>query len=102
MGEEREYALDDLSGDFITLTKPVAAPEPDWSSRAAWVTAHVFDGAGDGMYIGHDWSDSAPPEPDGVVSWDWTGSQWDYSGLTLPLGVDWRTTLRRRPEVSGE
>lgn len=64
------------------LTKPATVPPPLWDDAPDWATGHQYGASGDGI---------------------WTAAgRSELSGLKLPLGVDWRTTLRKRPEVSGE
>lgn len=80
-----------------------AMPEPDWSKAPDWAQAHVFLSTGYGMWV--------KPAPE-VNTRPMTFGGWKFpdvspfdiedqsSGLMLPLGVDWRTTLRRRPEAA--
>lgn len=77
-GERRITTTGAMPGDFVPLAKPVAAPEPDWSSAPEWATGHQYGASGDGIW-------TAPGRS-------------ELSGLKLPLGCDWRTTLKRRPE----
>lgn len=68
--------------DDLPLTKPVAAPEPTWDDAPEWATGHQYGASGDGIW-------TAPGRS-------------ELSGMRLPLGVDWRTTLRKRPEVGND
>ena len=99
--DERAHRLDDMPGDFIPLAKPVAAPEPDWSAAPEWATHHVFCGDAEGMWIKTD----GTPTVDGY-GWSFNAREgwtdWLSSGETLPLGIDWRTTLTKRPEADNE
>lgn len=90
-----------MPGDFTPIAKPVAAPEPDWSGYPHG-DCFIMDPYGDAVFY-FDESD---------VTWDEKNvlpymSDVDAvftSRVELPPhrydGVDWRTTLRRRPEAA--
>lgn len=69
-------------------------PEPDWEQAPRWATQHFFSPNSEG-YFGH-----------GVeLRTKHSFNSWSYSltmpsGLYLPIGIDWRTTLRRRPTAT--
>ena len=95
--------LDDMPGNFTPLEAPPDTPEPDWTTAP-------------------DWAQWWAVQPSGVAYWfrrrpmtfsDETTSQWvahrsaegDLCELLdtktgLQRGIDWRTTLRRRTEVT--
>lgn len=71
------------------------APEPDWTNAPEWAQWWAVDA--NGMA----WWYATQPE---YLSGD--GTEWDcgqqarrVGEIDLPLGTDWRTTLRRRPEA---
>lgn len=59
-GDEKEYPIDDMPGEFVPLAPPVAAPEPV-------ITPEILDTIEDAILIGDD--DSI-----GTV-WEWIGAQ---------------------------
>ena len=79
-------------------------PEPDWSASGCpewW----AVDGDGEAHYY-----NNKPKIDKQICCWD--SSRWTAKGSSihialdrinaLPLGIDWRTTLRKRPEASDE
>lgn len=80
-----------------------AAPEPDWSQAPDWARWWAADSDGESTYY------AERPEPDEKIAC-WDSARWSAKGSTilsewdktspLPLGVDWRTTLRKRPEAA--
>lgn len=77
------------------------APAPDWRNAPDEATHHVYTPYGIGYWavvIG----DKCPVVSQisrGLIAWGWK-YLWhlEDSGLVLPLGIDWRTTLRERPQ----
>ena len=67
------------------------APEPDWSQAPEWAEWHSIDA----IEIGSWWE--FEPQLDGEM-WDRYRSRCQSYMTTLPLGIDWRTTLRERPK----
>lgn len=83
--------------DDALHTLPIM-PQLDWPKAPGWAKAHVYNCHGMGMWVGSD---------DLTVNMG-AGSGWlgafpslgcDYSGYDLPIGLDWRQTLQRRPGV---
>jgi len=73
-----------------------AAPEPDWSDVDEAILYHAIAQNGAGYY--HE----QKPYMEDVYYW--RGGYWESDGVqmasnitVLPIGIDWRTTLRRRP-----
>ena len=70
-------------------------PKPDWAEAPLGASHHAFSGDGVGRWYSQ-WLGYGEP----IV----TGTTWypaTYKGqshLELPVGIDWRTTLRKRPE----
>ena len=98
------FAQYDLSPEWILLRNWLdnlpKAPEPDWSQAPGVMTHHYFDPYGDGHWV---CGESFEVEPRFRLGWR-NNSGWGLhlntaSGYQLPVGVDWRTTLRKRPEV---
>jgi len=82
------------------LQSQPTAPEPDWSTASPDTQYHTIDASGLGIW----WNTSHPPQP---VVFLWVSDELDKEQqyfmivdyvYDLPLGIDWRTTLRRRPE----
>lgn len=73
------------------------APEPDWSTAPEWAQWWAVDTDGVACWY------VSEPNINGAV-WAPTDDLWHLTqGLVaLPIGVDWRTTLRKRPEASHE
>ena len=78
------------------------APEPDWRTAAPDTQYHTIDASGLGIW----WDTSHPPQTVGLL-WepDELDKEQQYPMIVdyvydLPLGIDWRTTLRRRPEAA--
>ena len=73
-----------------------AYPEPDWSSApdgAEWWAVDPFRHEGVAIWY---WAEPFVAD----YNWD-TGENFLYDRhVPLPLGCDWRLTLRRRPEVT--
>jgi hypothetical protein len=73
-------------------------PQPDWSQSPGYATHHGFNPNGDGR-----WLELTEPmytrRAITAVDVDWWQVAQDPSGLTLPIGIDWRTTLQQRPKV---
>ena len=81
------------------ISQPTA-PEPDWSTASPDTQYHTIDASGLGIW----WDTSHPPQTVGLL-WepDELDKEQQYPMIVdyvydLPLGIDWRTTLRRRPE----
>jgi len=74
-------------------------PEPDWSKAPDVATAHAFTPTGLGIWlIPGDYLDEPTEQGWGnlpIVDMSFPRT----SGLRLPMGIDWRTTLRMRPEA---
>lgn len=99
--QERESDRHQANKVFAVLDAQLAAPEPDWTQApddAMWYCVNPT-----GMRAWHVnqpkvvwdcWlSPAAYPDRNGEV----LGGRID-----LPLGVDWRTTLRKRPEATND
>ena len=72
------------------------APIPDWTTAPPWAQWWAVDE--DGRTYWYDRQPYVEKADDGC--WDGNGEfRWN-GDVTLPVGVDWRTTLRRRPEVT--
>ena len=69
------------------------APIPNWDNAPEDATHHAFlhDGRGAWLLLNPGDGYDSP----GM----WEARMMRFSGLRLPLGVDWRTTLRERPEA---
>ncbi len=69
------------------------APEPDWTTAPEDATHHAYlhDGRGAWLLLNPGDGYDSP----GM----WGARMMRFSGLRLPLGIDWRTTLRERPEA---
>ena len=83
------------------LQSQPTAPEPDWSTASPDTQYHTIDASGLGIW----WNTSHLPQP---VVFLWVSDELDKEQqyfmivdyvYDLPLGIDWRTTLRKRPEV---
>ena len=77
------------------LDSQPAAPEPDWSEAPEWADAWVVETSCRSW-----WWAGYPVATNG----GWSGGGWSGVGRrefchheSLPLGIDWRTTLRKRP-----
>lgn len=72
------------------------APEPDWSKAPEWAEWWAVNADG-----GVAWFENKPTIWVSVVycGWESNKGRWKtiLDRLELPLGVDWRTTLRKRP-----
>jgi hypothetical protein len=71
------------------------APQPDWATAPPWVNWWAADANGETH-----WFVSAPKVFDSI----WMPHPHleiidDDGDVDLPVGIDWRTTLRRRPEA---
>jgi hypothetical protein len=74
------------------------APIPDWTTAPPWAQWWAVDADGFACWYG-----VAPPFlPNASHAWDSEpeGRGESVGYINLPVGVDWRTTLRRRPEVT--
>jgi len=76
-----------------------AEPQPDWSDAPSAAMFYVVDPDGTAW-----WSNVEPYCSYRSACWcprfreDGELDMWEWAGkVTLPLGVDWRTTLRQRP-----
>ena len=85
-----------LVGAAAKALTALRGPEPDWSEAPEDATHHAIDNNG----VGRWWR--VEPEPCGYA-WDAPGfGRWVSSGMfDVPLGADWRLTLRKRPESGG-
>ncbi len=91
-------ALDDaLSTLRAWLDAQPEAPEPDWTKAPPWAMWWAVDA--NGMA----WWYATQPEYLSGDGTEWACGQpaWRVGEIDLPVGVDWRTTLRRRPEATG-
>lgn len=70
-----------------------SAPRPDWSQAPEWAMFHAINANGTGHWYQH--------EPQHrTIGWVKRDGRWHGDiGYLLPLGVDWRETLQRRPQV---
>ena len=102
---ERDGLLDESfwSGRFIAddirLCRLVESqPQPDWSSAPEWAQWWSVDADGEATF----WQN----KPDVIYirgMWHDDGECLVACDLDLPIGIDWRTTLRQRPtEVDHE
>ena len=72
------------------------APIPDWTTAPPWAQWWAVDADGFACWYG-----VAPPFlPNASHAWDSEpeGRGESVGYINLPVGVDWRTTLRHRPE----
>lgn len=78
----------------------INTPQPDWSKAPHWATCHLYLYDGLGAWF------QAPPSLEEPIlddnaslgyTWNFSGRR-SMSGLVLPLGIDWRTTLTKRPD----
>ena len=95
-----EEAIANIMAVVDALTEQDAQPDaplPDWTTAPEWAQWWAVDA--DGMAC---WYTSEPKIYESV--WGPEDDRWHVThGLVdLPLGVDWRTTLRRRPEVTAK
>ena len=73
--------------------------EPDWANAPDGATHHGFRGDGSGVWLRK--SDSVGPV---IMGYHWTGEYFlggvhtEFSGHYLPVGIDWRETITKRPE----
>ena len=100
--DERAHRLDDMPGTFTLLSAPAAMPLPDWSQAPPWANWWAVEYAAGEVGLAY-WFANKP-----ITDYaEWVDSVTGERGILidtvdLPLGVDWRTTLRRRPEVQSE
>lgn len=66
------------------------APQPDWTQAPAWAQWWAVDATG-----AANWYASKPETADDVPMW-WSDDR-NLPDLPDMFGIDWRTTLRRRP-----
>jgi len=98
---------DHFEAALAWLDAQPAAPEPDWDSAPEWANwwaasvpvglykfTNAFWYAEKPHMRAHEWV--CATNPDGSP----TGKMMGAPYVDLPLGIDWRTTLRRRPEVT--
>jgi len=78
------------------LQSQPTAPEPDWSQAPEWAQWWAFDTHNVGFWYAEEphvmagkWESNH-----GMIVWDGAYSD------DLPIGIDWRTTLRKRPEAA--
>jgi hypothetical protein len=87
---------DHFEAALAWLDAQAAAPEPDWTTAPDWAQWWAVDE--DGRTYWYNRQPYVEKADDGC--WDGNG-KFEWNGdVTLPVGVDWRTTLRRRPEVT--
>lgn len=71
-------------------------PEPDWSQAPDWAQWWAVDADGTAV-----WYEAEPFVSDPFM-WDWNYTPHTQNKidkiLHIPIGIDWRTTLRRRPQ----
>ena len=84
--------------DYIPLHPPVAAPEPDWSQAPPWANWWAVEHAYGSLGMAY-WFANEPVLQYSEWS-DFPGTKALYNPVDLPLGIDWRTTLTKRPEAS--
>lgn len=79
---------------YAWLDTQPEVPEPDWTQAPDWAQWWAADE--DGRTYWYDRQPYVEKADDGC--WDGNG-EFEWNGdVTLPVGVDWRTTLRHRPE----
>jgi hypothetical protein len=84
------------------VAPPLDVPQPDWSQAPKWAMWWAVDANGYPMWYMHE-----PFIQDAM--WMWQDNDGLASGIPsrhlpqsieLPIGTDWRTTLRQRPQVT--
>ena len=74
-------------------------PQPDWRDCPGYATHHAFRPNGKGYWVRlPEQKYASLRRPVTAEDVDWWDEECDESGLTLPLGIDWRQTLRQRPQ----
>lgn len=95
-GESREDVLAAVDAALAWLDAQPEAPEPDWTTAPDWAQWWAVDADGLAYWYGivpptlsptHDMWDTGPDGFDTPIGY-----------IDLPLGIDWRTTLRTRPQ----
>ena len=81
------------------LDNQPAVPEPDWDAAPEWAEWYMVAPDGTIIYIDGQTHEDMPTPVAEEGEWDWFWKcQYEEPGhVDLPLGIDWRTTLRRRP-----
>lgn len=83
------------------MSDTIVLPQPDWLNAPGYATHHGFNPYGSGR-----WLDLTEPmykrRPITAADVDWWQVAQDESGLELPVGIDWRTTLQARPTKEGD
>lgn len=92
--EERIRRITEEVSNALTALR---GPEPDWSEAPEYPEPGAQWYAVDSNGFARWWK--RKPYVRGY-SWtcDGTGGWWQAGRVTLPLGTDWRLTLRQRPE----
>jgi len=89
--------INDSDVRYVRADTQPEAPEPDWDEAPEWAQWWAVDADGLTYWYGivpptlsptHDMWDTGPDGFDTPIGY-----------IDLPLGIDWRTTLRRRPEA---
>jgi hypothetical protein len=82
------------------LRSQPTAPEPDWSIAPKWAEWWAQDSSTFPLGKNAGWYEAQPNCGDNGQWWnDRPGMVQNMRVDDLPLGIDWRTTLRKRPEV---
>lgn len=86
----------DYAGPVWNSQRGVAYPEPDWSTAPAWAQWWAVDARGIGLLY------ECEPVLAELEWWrvDPACRYQKAMKVDLPLGCDWRLTLRQRPEVT--
>ena len=90
---------DHFTVGYVRLDSLPVAPEPDWDEAPEWAMWWAQDATEDCNWF------EQKPFPD-LAEWVMAKGSWEEDGwncvfdkcVSLPLGIDWRTTLRKRPE----
>lgn len=93
----RDEIVGDMPGDFTILSKPAAMPAPDWSQADEDADCFIADVNGYAYYFADadvGWVNGLPVMIDVVQTYV------EMVVYDLPLGIDYRQTLQRRPEAS--
>ena len=86
---------------YIMANRLPTAPEPDWSQAPEWAEWWAVDGAVEPCENSNScWFENEPTQGDNATWWITVERGMSQSDrvVDLPIGIDWRTTLRKRPE----
>jgi hypothetical protein len=89
----RRY-IAELNAARTWLDSQPQMPQPDWSKAPALATHHAFTPKGGGW-----WLSNLSDNP--IYGGNWNAWHMGPSGIDLPIGLDWRTTLQQRPQGQG-